>query len=153
ESQLDGELFVPLAEPKPKSHWLFWTFATAGTAAMLMAISVPSLLRARVAAPQSMGYRPAAAPAAGKPAMLPPATMTQEQLNRVKSLGYLSDKPTSMVPRSFEEAARPRFNTEAYDYVAENPFILVAQDPRSTFSADVDTASYSIVRRFLNGGS
>ena len=44
------------------------------------------------------------------------------------------------------------FNTDAYDYVPENPFVLVAQDPRSTFSVDVDTASYSIVRRYLNGG-
>ena len=44
------------------------------------------------------------------------------------------------------------FNTEAYDHVADNPFVAVTQDPRSTFSVDVDTASYSIVRRFLNGG-
>jgi len=44
------------------------------------------------------------------------------------------------------------FNTEAYDHVADNPFVAVAQDPRSTFSVDVDTASYSIVRRFLNDG-
>jgi len=44
------------------------------------------------------------------------------------------------------------FNTEAYDHVADNPFVAVAQDPRSTFSVDVDTASYAIVRRFLNDG-
>ncbi|MCB1309111.1 MAG: VWA domain-containing protein [Leptospiraceae bacterium] len=44
-------------------------------------------------------------------------------------------------------------NTEAYDHVPENQFFEVAQQPLSTFSADVDTASYSIVRRFLNNGS
>jgi Ca-activated chloride channel family protein len=50
-------------------------------------------------------------------------------------------------------AESAEFTTEAYDYVHDNPFILVAHDPRSTFSVDVDTASYSNVRRFLNGGN
>ena len=45
------------------------------------------------------------------------------------------------------------FNTEAYDSLDENPFRRVADDPLSTFSIDVDTASYANVRRFLNGGS
>src|SRR5262249_58080914 len=34
----------------------------------------------------------------------------------------------------------------------EIPFRAVAQAPLSTFSIDVDTASYSNVRRFLNAG-
>lgn len=42
---------------------------------------------------------------------------------------------------------------EEYDHVAENDFIAVADDPRSTFSIDVDTASYSNIRRYLEGGS
>jgi len=45
------------------------------------------------------------------------------------------------------------FNTEAYDHISDNPFILVSQDPRSTFSVDVDTASYSNMRRFLSTGA
>ena len=44
------------------------------------------------------------------------------------------------------------FNTEAYDYVADNDFLAAAQNPLSTFGIDVDTASYSNVRRFLQGG-
>jgi Ca-activated chloride channel family protein len=44
------------------------------------------------------------------------------------------------------------FNTETYDYVADNDFLAAAQNPLSTFSVDVDTASYSNVRRFLLGG-
>jgi len=43
-------------------------------------------------------------------------------------------------------------NTEAYAHIAENEFVAVADDPRSTFSIDVDTASYSNVRRFLKDG-
>lgn len=51
-----------------------------------------------------------------------------------------------------EAAAPDRFNTETYDRIYENAFLLVRQQPRSTFSIDVDTASYANVRRFLNGG-
>ena len=45
------------------------------------------------------------------------------------------------------------FNTEAYDHISDNPFLDVAQNPLSTFSIDVDTASYSNVRRYLGNGS
>ncbi len=40
-------------------------------------------------------------------------------------------------------------NTEAYRHQTENEFLAVAQHPLSTFSIDVDTASYANVRRFL----
>jgi Ca-activated chloride channel homolog len=43
-------------------------------------------------------------------------------------------------------------NTEAYDHIDENGFKHVSTDPLSTFSVDVDTASYANVRRFLNEG-
>ncbi len=43
-------------------------------------------------------------------------------------------------------------NTEGYDVIAENPFLTTASAPRSTFSIDVDHASYSNVRRFLRQG-
>jgi Ca-activated chloride channel family protein len=48
--------------------------------------------------------------------------------------------------------SRVEFNTEAYDRIEENRFRRVSDDPLSTFSIDVDTASYSNVRRFLNQG-
>ena len=41
------------------------------------------------------------------------------------------------------------FNTEAYDHIQDNRFHRVRTQPVSTFSIDVDTASYSNVRRFL----
>jgi Ca-activated chloride channel family protein len=40
-------------------------------------------------------------------------------------------------------------NTESYARIVENPFQRAAEHPLSTFSIDVDTASYSNVRRFL----
>jgi Ca-activated chloride channel family protein len=43
-------------------------------------------------------------------------------------------------------------NTEDYNPIAENPFLRPGSNPLSTFSIDVDTASYSNVRRFLTQG-
>jgi Ca-activated chloride channel family protein len=50
------------------------------------------------------------------------------------------------------EYADPRMNTEEYGTLAENPFLDAARNPLSTFSVDVDRASYSNVRRFLRDG-
>ncbi|MDH5655577.1 MAG: VWA domain-containing protein [Spirochaetia bacterium] len=44
------------------------------------------------------------------------------------------------------------FNTEDYDRIYENAFLDAKQKPLSTFSIDVDTASYANVRRFLKDG-
>ena len=41
-------------------------------------------------------------------------------------------------------------NTESFDAITDNAFLAVRENPLSTFSIDVDTASYAIVRRFLN---
>lgn len=43
-------------------------------------------------------------------------------------------------------------NTEEYDSILENEFLDAKANPLSTFSIDVDTASYSNVRRFLTQG-
>ncbi len=50
-------------------------------------------------------------------------------------------------------AERRDFNTAGYDYFEENPFLAAGSNPLSTFSIDVDTASYANVRRFLNSGT
>jgi len=44
-------------------------------------------------------------------------------------------------------------NAEAYAHVPDAQFLSVKDQPLSTFAADVDTASYANVRRFLNSGS
>lgn len=56
--------------------------------------------------------------------------------------GYIDQMPPPHV-----EADRDRF-----EHVADNPVRQVAGDPVSTFSIDVDTASYAFVRRALNSG-
>ena len=54
-------------------------------------------------------------------------------------------RPYPPIPPSSEP-----YNREQYDRIYENPFLSAKENPLSTFSIDVDTASYSNVRRFLN---
>ncbi|WP_295154338.1 von Willebrand factor type A domain-containing protein [uncultured Ruminococcus sp.] len=49
----------------------------------------------------------------------------------------------------YSDEALPEVNTEEYNYYAENSFLSVAEHPLSTFSTDVDTASYTNVRRMI----
>ncbi len=44
------------------------------------------------------------------------------------------------------------FNTEEYSAITENTFMSAVSDPLSTFSIDVDTASYTNIRRMINNG-
>ncbi|HCW07763.1 MAG TPA: hypothetical protein DGG95_10415 [Cytophagales bacterium] len=60
---------------------------------------------------------------------------------------------------SYSNSAQPvqnelkeRFNTEEYDGITENIFHDAKHSPLSTFSIDVDAASYSNIRRFIQNG-
>jgi Ca-activated chloride channel family protein len=58
-------------------------------------------------------------------------------------------------PRGFQAlapGAPPAWNTEAYDPIEESGFVAAASVPLSTFSIDVDRASYGNVRRFILDG-
>jgi Ca-activated chloride channel family protein len=44
------------------------------------------------------------------------------------------------------------FNTNEYDYYEENSWLSTKTSPLSTFAADVDTASYSNIRSYINSG-
>ncbi|MBI4909543.1 MAG: von Willebrand factor type A domain-containing protein [Acidobacteria bacterium] len=56
------------------------------------------------------------------------------------------------VPASGIRIRGMNWNTEQYDHFVENPFASPRIQPLSTFSADVDTASYSNIRRVLREG-
>lgn len=63
------------------------------------------------------------------------------KLSAVRNVGRVAPEPQT-----------GRFNTENYNRIDDNPFHRVSNDPLSTFSIDVDTASYSNVRRFITQG-
>ncbi|MDD4931876.1 MAG: von Willebrand factor type A domain-containing protein [Methylacidiphilaceae bacterium] len=51
--------------------------------------------------------------------------------------------------RDWDRSFHGEWNRSSFDAIEENRFLLVRDHPLSTFSADVDTASYAIVRRYL----
>ena len=53
---------------------------------------------------------------------------------------------------SFDQIRTRRHETARYAHVEPNRFNLTTTEPMSTFGADVDTASFTNVRRFLNEG-
>ena len=61
--------------------------------------------------------------------------------------GYADTDNSVLIEKDAEQPSR-----EAYDRIWENPFLRVTHNPLSTFSIDVDTASYANVRRHLNQG-
>ena len=77
--------------------------------------------------------------------------------SRAQRLQTLSDQEVPLSPvvpvtgRGFGSRTGPANapGTESYTPVYENPFSAVTDQPLSTFGLDVDTASYSNIRRFL----
>src|SRR5262245_12205247 len=62
--------------------------------------------------------------------------------------------PAAQVMRlNLDLKAEEKFNTDSFAAIEEQGFRRVADEPLSTFSSDVDTASYSIVRRMITEGS
>ena len=55
-------------------------------------------------------------------------------------------------PSDYREVNLRQENRERFENIESNPVQRVAEKPVSTFSIDVDTASYSFVRRSLNRG-
>jgi Ca-activated chloride channel family protein len=81
------------------------------------------------------------------------------EINRLKLTWHKTKLEVARAEVEFAEARRAAevdrehplndHAAEAYEPVTDNPFLPVAENPLSTFSIDVDTASYSIVRRYL----
>ena len=120
----------------------------------------------QVAAQPSSSLVTMAGSLAPAPQLGPPASR-EEAVALATSAPLLADKDAARPVRQFSSGwsspdARPAdslarssrggFNTEAYDAVEENRFLEAQENPLSTFSIDVDTASYANVRRFLNDG-
>ena len=73
---------------------------------------------------------------------------TRKERKKYRSANKMSTG-YSMAPM---EAKREHFNTESYDHNPENDFKNANASPLSTLSIDVDAASYSNMRRFINNG-
>jgi Ca-activated chloride channel homolog len=89
-----------------------------------------------------------------RPAPPPHPSVLQEPAHsRGQMLVGLASTPAAVPYRLRpEQFVEREFNTEEYGRIEEQPFLRAADRPLSTFAVDVDTASYSNVRRFLREG-
>ena len=68
--------------------------------------------------------------------------------------GIMANGGTQVQYSSMDQmSSEGNFNTEEYNAITENSYKSVAAEPLSTFSIDVDTASYTNIRRMINEGS
>jgi Ca-activated chloride channel homolog len=104
----------------------------------------------------SMASMPTAAP----PPPPPPAARRPPISDEHSDRAYFNILPPPPPPRPpYYQGIWPPpryhlgwFSTESYNHIRDNAFLDVGQNPLSTFSIDVDTASYSNMRRFLDNG-
>ena len=98
------------------------------------------------------------------PSPAPPATLFDEKkelgllaggspANQVLAARARAAAPGTVAIDNFRREAEQPFNTARYGKIEENPFLAALDNPLSTFSIDVDTASYSNIRRFIENGS
>ncbi|OLP15864.1 hypothetical protein BST81_23860 [Leptolyngbya sp. 'hensonii'] len=73
-----------------------------------------------------------------------PGTTTTQELKQNLAAKPLADQTQDQLPE--------RTSGEQYSTIQDNPFQRASTNPLSTFSIDVDAASYSNVRRFINEG-
>ncbi len=78
-----------------------------------------------------------------------PMQILQGRAAGVMVRGLASESPQQS---PYFNADESEFNTEEYAAIHENRFLAVAGNALSTFSIDVDAASYSNVRRFIQQG-
>lgn len=114
----------------------------------------PPLARADKPAAEALGQVEAAKPAPAAPALQDAAPMSLvapiAPAPAMKVRG--AAMPASNAPEQLAEALAAPTDTEAYANAAANPVHVTAEEPVSTFSADVDTASWGVIRSSLNAG-
>jgi Ca-activated chloride channel family protein len=69
-----------------------------------------------------------------------------------KMMAPSASSTAGIIPPGYYRDATENWNTDDYDVINENRFYAADQTPLSTFSIDVDAASYSNMRRYLKNG-
>lgn len=105
---------------------------------------------------RSGGYRPQPVYGSAPPAPPPPAMAYMAERSAAGSADGLSSiSPTAGIsgPQIRPQPMPGDIDRERYEDVELNDVVVTAEEPVSTFSVDVDTASYSLVRDYLNDGN
>ena len=111
-------------------------------AARERAMAAEAAEQAAIAADSSQSARLFSPPA--PPAPPPPPPMPQRAM-RMAAAGIAAPLPAAVPPP-------PAVDTERYAHQDDNPVRRTDEQPVSTFSIDVDTGSYSNVRRMVRAG-
>ena len=118
------------------------TFIITICAMLLTACAAPTqTLEAAKSTQAPIGVAPRATQPA-YPTSAPAATQAPQQL---------SPRTTATAPASAPQATAPADNT--FKYPGLNPFVDTSRDHLSTFGLDVDTASYTVARRYVKDGN
>ena len=98
-----------------------------------------------------------AATMAGEDMVTSDGQLATQELRRktMKNFGMNNTYEGGSAPAPVQYAPRSEPVTTGNTHVAErpNPFTLTSEDTLSTFAVDVDTASYTLFRRSVNGGA
>lgn len=87
---------------------------------------------------------------AGSDGLAPSGTTTpMEEASAPSAPTYPRPEMTPQRPPPAGQGRGPGLAGDRFDYVAENDFLAVRDAPFSTFSIDVDTASYARARQYL----
>ena len=113
------------------------------SAVLLTGCALPSFLNRMT---QSLDRETAKVAATSEPLPMAEDALYEYEMDGAMESGLVANIAMPAMGRAMPQD----FNTEEYAAVTENGFRKVATDPLSTFSADVDTASYCNLRRMLN---
>lgn len=148
---------LPLAEAR--SFWSDARWMSIGLAALLaLAAVVAAVVLSQTRPPGFAGgganktdARPSAA-LAGRDSVVQMEVQNEPaSAERGAPMITLAPMPPAESAEQFKRLSdQVQFNSAQFD---ENPFLHAATNPISTFSIDVDSASYANVRRFINSGS
>lgn len=76
--------------------------------------------------------------------------LSAAEVDRLRSLGYTrADRIDRPVPAPTAAPPADMF----FEAKGTNPFIVTEEDPQATFGLDVDTASYTLTRSYINRGT
>ncbi len=125
-------------------------------AAPTTAITQTTSVRPTTFAPAANGNLGDVVVAGHRPALAQSLEVRRDAIGVVDAI---SAEDIGSFPDRYVTASRPRApmpvhpeNRDSFEHFETNPLMQVAEAPFSTFSIDVDTASYSFVRRQLNHG-
>jgi Ca-activated chloride channel family protein len=121
---------------------------TAGQAAG-QAQSAPAPPAGYIAPPATPAPAQTSSPAQGEPAQQVAQQVENGQRFQNAGVDHFTVEPANAPVAALALAEQVVPNNEGFDRIEENPFKVAIDETLPTFSVDVDTASYSNVRRYL----